>query len=270
MHEEEWLNSTKTDNAGKATRHFCESRRLLQLVSRPTRGEAILDLVVGPYEGTVTHLPPCGSSDHQTLLVILARALETPSAPSKRTVYHWKRAAWNQMVGSGSFRSANWELPANVDAAVESVTRKINAVTNKFVPRTNPTMIRPFPWWDRRCQKIWSKKEMAWRSGDKVAYATLRKKARRVYGKAFGKHQERIKEKLTKGTNSKNWWQMTRDIAGLGKKKQSVTPEAQALAMFLTEKFRIPDEESAELPSMEDYDNLEAELKTFRVTRIKV
>ena len=267
-HEEKWLNSAKTDAPGKATRQFCESRGLLQLVSRPTRGEAILDLVVGPYEGSVIHLPPCGSSDHQTLLVTLARTIENPSAPPKRTVYHWKRAAWNQMVGD--FRSANWELPDNIDEAVDNITRRITAVTNKFVPRTNPTMIRLFPWWDRWCQKIWSKREIAWRNGDMAAYATLRKKARRVYGKALGKHQERIKEKLTKGTNQKSWWQMTRDIAGLGKKKQSVTPDAQALAMFFTDKFRIPDEESAKLPSMEDDDNLEAELKTFRVKRNRV
>ena len=266
-HEENWLNSAKTDAAGKATRQFCESRGLLQLVSKPTRGEATLDLVVGPYEGSVTHLPHCGSSDHQTLLVTLARILETPSVAPKRTVYHWKRAAWNQMVGE--FRSTNWDLPDNVEAAVESITSKITAVTNKFVPRSSPTMARPFPWWDRRCQKIWTKKETAWRIGDMVVYAALRKKARRVYGKAFGKHQERIKEKLAKGTNPKSWWQMTRDIAGLGRKKQSVTPEAQALATFFTEKFHIPNEESAELPNLED-DDFEFELKTFRVKRNRV
>ena len=77
-HEEEWLNSAKTDAAGKATRQFSESRGLLQLVSKPTRSEAILDLAVGPYEGGVTHLPHCGSSDHQTLLVTLARVLRNP------------------------------------------------------------------------------------------------------------------------------------------------------------------------------------------------
>ena len=40
---------------------------------------------------------------------------------------------------------------------------------------------------------------------------------------------------------------MTQDIAELGK-KQAMTPEAQALTMFFTEKFHTPDEKSAELP----------------------
>ena len=35
---------------------------------------------------------------------------------------------------------------------------------------------------------------------------------------------------------------MTRDIAGLGRKKQSKTPRAEALATSFTEKFQIPGE----------------------------
>ena len=141
-------------------------------MSKPTRGEAILDPVVGPYEGNVTHLPHCGSSDHQTLLA-LARVLETPSVAPKRTVYHWKLAAWNHMVGE--FRLTNWDLPDSIEAAVESITGEITAVTNTFVPRSRPTMTRPFPWWNWWCQKIWMNKETAWRSRDMVAYAALRK-----------------------------------------------------------------------------------------------
>ena len=87
--------------------------------------------------------------------------------------------------------------------------------------------------------------------------------------KGFWQEPRTDKGKLAKGTNQKNWWQMTRDIAGLGKNKQSVTPEAQDLATFFTEKFHIPDEESAELPNLED-DDFEFELKTFRVKRNRV
>ena len=41
-HEEEWLKSNTTDTRGKATREFCESKGLLQLVMRPTQGECDL------------------------------------------------------------------------------------------------------------------------------------------------------------------------------------------------------------------------------------
>ena len=73
-----------------------------------------------------------------------------------------------------------------------------------------------------------------------------------------------IKKKMAKGTHPKRWWQ-TRDIAGLEKKKQSVTPEAQALAIIVTEKFCIPDKIVSELPTLEDSNVFEVDLKTFRV-----
>lgn len=143
-HEEEWLKSTATNARGRAVREFCESRGVLQLVTRPTRGDSILDLVIGPFEGNVSHLPHCGLSDHQTLLVSLDRVLETSCAALKRTVYHWKRAAWNRM--KGEFQTSIWDLPNNVDSAVDMVTSRIIAVTNKYVPTTTPKMVRPFLW----------------------------------------------------------------------------------------------------------------------------
>ena len=102
---------------------------------QPTRGEAILDLVIGPYDGSVTHLPHCGSSDHQTLLVSLTRLLEIPTTPPKRIVYHWKQANWNRMIGE--FKSTSWDLPSEIEDAVTSVTEKIVSITNKFVPTSN-------------------------------------------------------------------------------------------------------------------------------------
>ena len=102
-----------TDAAVKATRQFCESRGLLRLVSRPATGGVILDLVVRQYDGIVTNLPHCGSSDHQTLLVTLARVLETPSTAPKRMVDHRKRAVWNHVVRK--FKSINLDLPDNIE-----------------------------------------------------------------------------------------------------------------------------------------------------------
>ena len=72
-----------------------------------------------------------------------------------------------------------------------------------------------------------------------------------------------------KGTNSKSWWQMTRDIAGLGQKRHSKTPGAEALAKFFAEKFQIPGEESETVPHLDD-EEFDVELKTFRVKRRQV
>ena len=95
-------------------------------------------------------------------------------------------------------------------------------------------------------------------------YEALCEKPHRIYGKPFEDHKDLIKRKLMKGTNQKKLWQMTRDISGLGRKKQSKTPRAEALATSFKEKFQIPGEESAVVPHLENED-FTTELETFRV-----
>ena len=75
----------------------------------------------------------------------------------------------------------------------------------------------------------------------------LRKKAHRIYGKPF-------EDKANERHKPKKWWQMTRDISGHGRKKQSKTPRAEALATSFKEKFQIPGEESAVIPHLENED----------------
>ena len=81
-----------------------------------------------------------------------------------------------------------------------------------------------------------------------VVYAALCKEFRRVYGKGFGKCQEGLR-RWQKHTPKE---MVANDIAGLGKKKQSVTPEAQVLAINVTKKFCIPDKKVSELLTLED------------------
>ena len=49
VHESTWLHSSHTSSAGTATLDFCESRGLYQLITFPTRLNAILDLVMTEY-----------------------------------------------------------------------------------------------------------------------------------------------------------------------------------------------------------------------------
>ena len=84
-----------------------------------------------------------------------------------------------------------------------------------------------------------------------ASYANLSKKATHVQQISLPT-PEFNQKKLAKGTNSRHWWQMTKDITGFAPKKQTVTPKAYALAKFFTEKFCIPNEESAELPDLPD------------------
>ena len=125
VHESTWLNSTHTTRAGTATLDFCESRGLHQLVAFPTRLNAILDLVMTEYPGSVQALPNLNTSDHVAVLLMLS-SLTYVSTPPDRLVYHWSRTPWDRLHHYFNSRS--------VDAAVSFVTAAIVLATQKFVP----------------------------------------------------------------------------------------------------------------------------------------
>jgi len=76
VHEHDWLSSPFTSAAGTAARGFCETFGLQQLVDQPTHKNAILDLVMTEYSGSVTYHPHLGSSDHIGLFVRLSVSLQ--------------------------------------------------------------------------------------------------------------------------------------------------------------------------------------------------
>ena len=65
VHHQDWLSSTHTSTAGRSLLEFCEYSGLSQLVTEPTRGDVILDLVITEYEGHILYHPHLGTSDHR-------------------------------------------------------------------------------------------------------------------------------------------------------------------------------------------------------------
>ena len=76
VHEHSWLSSTHSSTAGTATKDFSDSRGLLQLVDFPTRGTAILDLVLYGHQGSIQSFSAFNTSDHLVLLVTVS--MSTP------------------------------------------------------------------------------------------------------------------------------------------------------------------------------------------------
>ena len=144
------MNSTHTDARGRALREFCEFRGLSQLVTEPTRGAAILDLFVSPYQGIVEYYPPCGTLDHLILIVTVSLVLELPSVPSDRLVFHWRKAPWSHTY-VWRFCCVDWPLPTDVDSAVSFLTNQILMITKRFVPYCRPQLVHPVPWWNEDC-----------------------------------------------------------------------------------------------------------------------
>ena len=222
-HELKWLNSTHTDARGRALREFCEPCGLSQLVTEPTRGAAILALFVSPDQGRVEYNPPCGTLDHLTLIVTVSLLLELPSVPSDRLVFHWRRAPWSHICGA--FRRVDWTLPTDVDSAASYLTNQILTITKRFVPHCKPQLVRPVPWWNGDCQWVGLQNCLL---GDVETLGDTSffcRSARRTYHSAFQCYQQCIRKTLfTRGSRSRVWWHLTRDIAGFSTHRQRVVP----------------------------------------------
>ena len=105
----------------------------------------------------------------------------------------------------------------------------------------------------------------AWRCGDSGRYRFLCHSARRIYHSAFHCYQQHIRTLFTRGSKSRVWWHLTRDIAGYSTYRQRVVPPADDLADYFTQKFVIPDEASSFVPLLST-DCVSAALPSFRLT----
>jgi len=81
---------------------------LQQLVDRATCRNAILDLAITEYSGTVTYHPHLESSDHISLFLNLKVSLQVLSPLTPRRIYHWNSAPWNHI--RGPFRHVQWDV----------------------------------------------------------------------------------------------------------------------------------------------------------------
>ena len=86
VYEHKWLDSSFTYAVGDALCGFCKLYGLSQLVDQGTCDNAILDLAISEYTGTVFYHPHLGTSDHIVISVRFNVSLHVPSLPSFRRV----------------------------------------------------------------------------------------------------------------------------------------------------------------------------------------
>ena len=236
-HEKEWLQNSKlkSNKLGRYLRDFSESNGLGQIVKKPTRGDNTLDLVISPFEGNVEYYEGCGTSDHQTLIAKMQLVLETVEI----SPYHWKQADWGQMKKEMKKIQIDFTNMSS-DEAADITTKKIKEIIDKYVPSKIPKMRRPLPWWNLQCERAWLKKKEAFDSGDRKIFAVRKKKANKIFKKAFYSHIIRLKIKMKRGSSSKVWWKMTKNLAGLNSVRRKATPAVQDIAEYFSPKMSIP------------------------------
>ena len=117
--------------------------------------------------------------------------------------------------------------------AVDTVTAKLQELTDKYVPSSVPTLSRPLPWWDAKCERAWRwKKRAHFDGGCPHAIRKETKICNRVCRKAYGRHVLRLKIRLARASGSRDFWKLTKHLSGMSKRKRTATPSPQALADY--------------------------------------
>ena len=210
------MSSTHSSAAGTATKDFSDSRGLVQLVDFPTRGTAILDLVLYGHQGSIQSFPAFNTSDHLVLLVTVS--MSTPdfvisSPPFHRRVYNLTRTNWDRL--SHHFSSVTWDMTGSVESIVSRTTAVIVSATHQFVPSCIPKMVRPTPWWNRYCERAWQWKMSCWNNHDDDGFRRATSIATCVYARAFRDYQSHIMNKLRKSPTDRDWWTLTKSCQAL-------------------------------------------------------
>ena len=103
-----------------------------------------------------------------------------------------------------------------------------------------PAKPGPTPWWDYKCQNAyeWKQKTFVDRSTRPDRYTKAVHWNKKAQKKAYRKYQAKVKKKLASMTNcDRNFWNLTKEIAGLDTSKGSATPSVDDLADHFAEKM---------------------------------
>ena len=235
-HNPGWIQSvTPLDAAGVAAEEFAELHSLKQLVNFPTREGNTLDLVMSCWGGTAIASEHLGSSDHLSMNIKFeTNKFENPKTPVVSKVRDWHNAPWHHIKGALRRELQGWDPKEHitVDAAEKNLDDVFHKVVDEYVDLKTPAKPGPAPWWNYRCQKAYDWKQQMFKERfeqpDKYIKAVhWNKKAQK---KAYRKYQVKIKKKLSKMSNcDRNFWSLTKEIAGLDASKGLAAPSVDDL-----------------------------------------
>ena len=261
VHHRDWLGSNITDNAGRRTLQLADGLGLNQIVTEPTRGENILDLVLTHLPAGATTLANIGSSDHNPVLV----KLKVPvfrDKPYKRKVWCYEKASFWDMRGYLS--DVDWPSvfkENNSDNLCTKITDIVIDAMEIFIP--NKTVTKKTgdkAWFDDKCRCAANKKRRLYRQmrinnnpESKNKFIESRKMYNKVERQAKINYNLKIKRDLADNQlSSKKWWGIINSISGrTGKSEtpiivqngisyESSHEKAEVFCQTFSEKCKLP------------------------------
>ena len=138
VHNRQWLKHSSHNSAeGRALQDACDDIGLRQIVTKPTREDHLLDLVLTNISGARTNVLPC-IADHK--LVVAELPFKVPEqAIISRTVWRYAKADWERLRSELEETDWNCMTAMDPDAASMYLANRIGDAAELCVPqKTDP------------------------------------------------------------------------------------------------------------------------------------
>ena len=134
VHNRQWLKHSSHNSAeGRALQDACDDIGLRQIVTKPTREDHLLDLVLTNISGARTNVLPC-IADHK--LVVTELPFNVPEqAIISRTVWRYAKADWERLRSELEETDWNCMTAMDPDAASMYLANRISDAAELCVPK---------------------------------------------------------------------------------------------------------------------------------------
>ena len=244
VHNVEWLrHSNRTSPEGIELETVCCSHGLRQLVTKPTRGPYLLDLVLSDLASGIRCRVVKGihSNDHDGVLTTVGLSIPA-SQPVQRKVYDFKKADWTHL--KLLLLEADWRtaLDLSGDAAAETMVQTILDKVSQCIPsRVITDKVWAHPWLNDACRKALLRKREAFGTDD---FARLRDACSRTYVEAHDAYVAKTRDKLKElSPSSRGWWRLSGTLLEKAGNKETIPPLQRADETWAL----TPEEKAAEL-----------------------
>ncbi len=251
VHHTRWLRySSSVSVEGTSLLRLCQSKGLRQFVTKPTREEHLLDLVISNLEPNAVDVLPT-IADHHCVLAKFDIAMPE-SLQVRRVVFVYAKADWAAI--RQDFAHFDW-TPMDlfdVDSAERFFHTSVLDILRRHIPEREIIERKTaHPWINERCVEAIRSKNASFGTDN---FGVKSAECNAVIFEEFIAYVERMRDKLRKEKRgSKSWWRLTNEIMQKTAKSCQIPAlksgdswlheplaKANALAEHFSSKFALP------------------------------
>ena len=281
VHNRPWLRFSSRDSVeGNELEAICSDHGLRQLVTKPTRGPYLLDLVLSDLPAGVRCRVVRGihANDHDGVLTFVNLEIAA-NEPVERLVYEFRKADWAGL--KHKLLEIDWRpilAKCGDEAASELVERILAAVEVAIPSKVILDKVCAHPWLNDTCRLALARKREAFGTS---SFQQRRDECSRTYLEAFASYVAKTRDEL-KGLppSSRGWWRLSNSLLQRAGARESIPPlkraddswaltpkeRAEELAKVFRTKSQLPEAATNAYTTLEPT----TQARMFRVPRLSV